>query len=173
MNSENKYYVYALVDPINQLPFYIGKGCGNRAYLHVEGKDTGNKKKVRYIQNIRALGFEPEVHFIKKDMCEQDAYDFESYCIKDGKSYLPLTNVTGIKQPPSRKGSKWSKESIAKRSATVRQKRINGYKKVISEEQKQKISKKLTGRKLSDSHRKRISEAVKERWSRHQSIQGK
>ena len=29
-----QYYVYSLIDPTTSLPFYIGKGCGDRAYMH-------------------------------------------------------------------------------------------------------------------------------------------
>ena len=48
--TDNYYYVYVLVDPINRIPFYVGKGKGNRMYQHLKG-DKGNKKKVRYIEN--------------------------------------------------------------------------------------------------------------------------
>ena len=47
--KENKYYVYALIDPINRLPFYIGKGCGNRAWSHLKNEKT-NVGKVRTIE---------------------------------------------------------------------------------------------------------------------------
>ena len=60
MTSTDKFYVYALIDPINRIPFYIGKGCGRRAYKHLTGNDTNNVLKVKYIKNIRPLGFEPE-----------------------------------------------------------------------------------------------------------------
>jgi hypothetical protein len=28
--------LYCLIDPINNLPFYVGKGCGNRAFSHLK-----------------------------------------------------------------------------------------------------------------------------------------
>lgn len=37
VKSENRFYVYALIDPINRIPFYIGKGAGSRAYDHLKG----------------------------------------------------------------------------------------------------------------------------------------
>ena len=68
------YYIYALIDPINNVPFYIGKGKNDRAYKHLQGKDKGNKKKTDRIEIIRRLGHEPKVDFIienKPDVCDR------------------------------------------------------------------------------------------------------
>ena len=54
-----EHYVYALIDPVNRIPFYIGKGKGNRMYQHLKPYMKTNKKKLNYIENIRKLGFEP------------------------------------------------------------------------------------------------------------------
>jgi len=60
MTCESKYFVYALVDPFNNYPFYIGKGCGDRPYKHLDGRDNGNIAKAQTekrfeIQDIDAL----------------------------------------------------------------------------------------------------------------------
>ena len=35
--DEIKYYVYRLIDPRNGQTFYVGKGKGNRVFMHAQG----------------------------------------------------------------------------------------------------------------------------------------
>ncbi|CAB4222751.1 GIY-YIG_COG3680 domain containing protein [uncultured Caudovirales phage] len=102
--KENKYYVYALIDPINRLPFYIGKGCGNRAWSHLKNEKT-NIEKVRIIGLIRSLNLEPEVKLITSDLEETLAYQLETLFIDYSKSIgIKLVNVFSKATPPSRRG---------------------------------------------------------------------
>lgn len=140
---KNKFYVYALVDPVNRIPFYIGKGTGKRAYQHLKN-DKINKNKLLYIKNIRSLGFEPEVHFIIENLEEKIAYQIEYNIIKIAKFYnVNLTNKVGLITPPDRTGSKMSNESKEKISRFQK-----GRKKpAMSEETKLKLSKINLGKK--------------------------
>lgn len=108
------YYIYALIDPINKVPFYIGKGTGNRAYDHLNGKDVCNIKKVNYIKTLRQLNFEPEIGYIIENINnENEAYLMESAIIRNAKLFgITLTNRVGVDmRPPNRKGAKMSVET--------------------------------------------------------------
>jgi hypothetical protein len=136
-----QYYVYALIDPINRVPFYIGKGCKDRVYSHLKTKCKYNSDKQRYIDNIRMIGLEPLTFKIVDNLDEKTAYDIEEYYIETYKGHYPLTNKYGKRMPPSRKGCKVPKEVIEKREATKRYKRSLGMYDYIkcSDEQKRKL----------------------------------
>lgn len=105
-SQENKYFVYALIDPVNNNPFYFGKGCGNRPYHHLDGRDKLNKAKMSIINILRILEHEPQIKYVEKNMSEKDAYDLETFCIKESRNFPAwfITNSIGIRKPPSRKG---------------------------------------------------------------------
>lgn len=120
-NIKNKYYVYALVDPINRVPFYIGKGKTGRAWVHLRAACRQNKKKLAYIRLIRELGHEPEIGFIAEHLTERDALDVEYICIRHGyMTGLPLTNSMGIislAEDGKRGGWKLKERSLSHRKA--------------------------------------------------------
>ena len=54
----NKYYTYQLVDRRNNIPFYVGKGCGNRMYKHEMDVNRGhipNKTNFDLFKKIREI----------------------------------------------------------------------------------------------------------------------
>lgn len=133
------FYVYVLIDPRNGLPFYVGKGNGNRMINSM--KDTFNPFKTRVINKIKSLGLEVIAKKVCGNLPESLAYKFENelvikYGRRDNKTGI-LTNLNdggygGVN--PSKEGRKKMSE-------------INKGK-ILSKETKQKISDKLKGREV-------------------------
>lgn len=85
LNTEKrlKNYVYALIDPRDNRPFYIGKGTGNRIYDHANDSITVSKRtdKLDKIREILALGECVEHVIIRHGLEEDDAFKIESSLI--------------------------------------------------------------------------------------------
>jgi hypothetical protein len=126
------FYVYQYIDPVTNLPFYVGKGSGSRKFAHLTEtlSTTINLRKFYKIQSLRSYGLEPLIVEVGHFENESDAYDLEEKIIQSlgRKGYDPggiLLNISKNSNPPNRKGQK------------------------LSEEQKQK----MRGRKLSNEQR--------------------
>lgn len=112
MDLLNKYYVYSYSDPFTKIPFYIGKGCGQRKFNHFkETKEkTDNILKYRKIHSIIKKGKFPIVKELFSNLNETTAYMLETKFIK---LYGRISNKTGVltnicvdARPPSKKGLK-------------------------------------------------------------------
>jgi len=93
---QRKWYVYELQDPETGLPFYIGKGCGDRLNSHGKNNDRNNSAKLSEIERIGVKNVRRVV--VAEFWDEQAAYECEAERIRftDG-----LTNI--VKNPRRRK----------------------------------------------------------------------
>lgn len=129
------FYVYSLVDDINRLPFYIGKGKNKRAWTHLKGHSNYNTDKLNYIKNLRLLGREPQVIIVKNDLSNEQALIWEKDLINWCKSLgIKLTNKENV--PPDATGRK------------------------LTEQHKQALREKNIGKKLSSLHKLKIKNAL-------------
>lgn len=109
------YYVYALIDPRNNKPFYIGKGCRNRVFSHEKFKSScNNPHKDNVIKKIlKNYQFIPYKIIQDNFLNEDDAYACEERIISE-IGIENLTNICESRRPPNQKGKKRSIDSIEK-----------------------------------------------------------
>lgn len=150
------------------MPFYIGKGKGNRVSDH--GSTRGRPAVNAIIKAIRANGEDVIRDIVRDGMSEDDAFSFErETIIKIGRAPNgPLVNANdgghGGRNP-----SDETREKI--RAARLRQappppdhmKRMKEMRGPFTDEQKAKMSARLTGRKLSEETKRKLSEKAKAR----------
>lgn len=66
-----QYYVYVYRDPITQIPFYVGKGCGYRAFSHLT---NSSNSRVRYkIAKLKQSLLVPSIEVID---CLDESHSF-------------------------------------------------------------------------------------------------
>ncbi len=92
-----RYYVYQLVDPRTNKPFYIGKGRGNRMYSHLAEAKRGRHKwsnilKCERIQSILRQGCEI-TYKVESRLSESKALQKEKQLLE---RYGLIVNDTGI-----------------------------------------------------------------------------
>lgn len=139
-----EYYVYGLYDGNNNEPFYIGKGKENRLNYHTIAAIGGyhtNKHVARKICKIIREGRSVRAEKLYCNLSEDSAFDLEVQTISDfNKRNVKLCNLTS------------GGEGIS--GAT------------LSKSTKRKISKSMTGKKFTNSHREEISKALKRNFDK-------
>lgn len=181
---EIMYYVYQLVDPRTEKPFYIGKGTGNRATTHLTANSsTPNVHKQNKIDSIRRAGLEPKIEYIAENIIDEAlAYDIETKMIQKygRKGYDPggiLTNICEDNRPPNHKGKTYEEIYGVERAKYQRemrsrlQKERGGYgPEKHSKETREKFSKltsgsgnPMYGKKQKESTKALISEKAKQK----------
>jgi hypothetical protein len=166
MNS----YVYTLVDPRNNLPFYVGKGSGERCNAHVvEAKYYVKRKslKLNKIRKLMRLGMEPIIIKLEENVSDKQALDLECLLISEMRDLgFKLTNMTdggdgaqGYKHTEEhkqrmselQKGRVFTEEH---RQAMCKPKSEQGRKNMA-------LARQTTLYRPSEEHKQKISEALK------------
>jgi hypothetical protein len=138
--TDNTFYVYAHHKPGDDIPFNIGKGTGRRAWKKERAYNP------RWKNIVNKYGF--EVRIVAEHLTEDQALWLEVHQIAawgradQGKG--PLVNLTDGGE--GRSGHIPSKETLEKRSISMKGKNIWMKGRKAKEETKEKITKALTGR---------------------------
>lgn len=93
--EELKSYVYALIDPRDEKPFYIGKGKGNRVFSHVACalEDEVANNKYDKIRDIKSSSSKVKHVIVRHGMTDKVAFEVESSLI-DFIGYLDHFSLT-------------------------------------------------------------------------------
>lgn len=120
------FYVYLLIDPSTNQPFYVGKGKGDRASSHLRPSNLKeNTLKVTKIKSLFSKGLEPTILILAENLTELEAWNLEMTKISEyGRIDLGtgiLCNHTDGGEGPSKrtswnKGKKFSDETRKKMS---------------------------------------------------------
>lgn len=86
-----KYYVYLLIDPENDEPFYVGKGQNNRVFDHINQEIQEGTENLKY-QEIQRIGSKKVKHIIvRHGLSESSAFAIEASLI-DTFRFIPSLN---------------------------------------------------------------------------------
>lgn len=172
------YYVYSLVNPETNQPFYIGKGTRYRCYQHLKDtmETTHNKRLTGHIQKLRERGIEPVIIKLQENLPEEKAYDLEEeLIIKHGRIGFDdggiLMNIAMDGKPPTRFGED---NGFYGRTHTPETKAAIGDKnrgRKMSQETRDKMSESHKGKPKSEEHRKKIGDAHRGRTLREETKQ--
>ena len=85
-----KFYVYLLIDPKTDEPFYVGKGTGNRVFNHIQCALETETKNDKYdeIRKIYAEGNQVKHLIVRHGLNEKTAFEIESALI-DTFKFIP------------------------------------------------------------------------------------
>lgn len=162
INPINIYYIYQLIDPILQLPFYIGKGKNNRLFSHEKivkrGKYPNNNKHLYYkIKQILDQGLEVVYIKVEENLSEEDAWKLESdYEIKLRSHEIELCNLSTC----GKGGNTWIYMTESQRRSSIEKLKASRPK-TLDLSWRQNISKGLLGTKHSIESKRKRSEKLR------------
>lgn len=152
---ENKFYVYELIDPVDNKVFYIGKGNKYRCFVH-EYKTKNGKiphKNSHLFNKIKKILINNSIiyNIVFSSMDEEECYDREELLIR----YYGIENLCNLEY--SNRGLKHTEETRKKiQNANLGKKH--------SEETKNKLRLINTGKKLTEETKNKISNILKEQY---------
>ena len=170
---ENRFYVYAILDPrkpgnyqydkyhFNYEPFYIGKGTEARCFDHGTKKDfkrNYNQYKTRKIKKIINQNLKPILLILYNNLSENDSFKFEIELIQiigRRKEKGPLTNIYdgGFGSTKSEDTRNKISISLKKWYQTHIDTRIG---RIVEKSTGEKISKALKGRTMTPIWKERM-----------------
>ncbi len=90
--EELQYYVYVYSDPDTKIPFYIGKGKGNRCFNHLF--QVGESEKIKKLQELKENGKQPMIEILVHGVDEETAFKVEAAAI----DLIGIENLTNIQK---------------------------------------------------------------------------
>lgn len=88
------YYLYALIDPILEVPKYVGITNNPKERLRKHLEDKSTTKKTKWIQNLKNGGKVPSMKVLKSTTDVQEVIKWEVDTIREFSTLYPLTNST-------------------------------------------------------------------------------
>ena len=157
MKIDNIYFVYCFVDTrksgqyifndndtnykFDYEPIYIGKGKGIRPKRHFSLYKNSNIRFYNKLKSIIDDGYQPEIIYLKNDLIENEAFEYEKYFIKligRKENNGTLTNLTDGGEGQS--GFKHSEKTKTKMSSDRMGEKNAHFGKHLSDESKLNIS---------------------------------
>ena len=138
----SEYYTYVYSDPRTDIPFYVGKGCGDRANVHLSLSQCRNKQVKGRIRQLYSEGLAPSVEITHRDS--------EALALIHEQLLIGMYGRRDLEQGPLFNHTDGGECGMS------------GY--IFTEEHRRNISAALKGKKkppISDTHRLNMSVAHK------------
>ena len=156
-----EFYVYEHWRPDTDLPFYVGKGKGDRAYRF--------QRRTRYHKNVVAKlarnGLRPDVRIVASGLTERQAFDVEIERISHWRTKgARLTNLThGGDGSAGYRHTLATRAKMKKTPAQIEVLRARQTGKLVSNETREKIRAIRTGSQQTEETKAKLAAIFKDR----------